>query len=432
MRRGLRASSALLALLLCTAPAVAETQFAAYARLRAAAAEASKAGDNALAERRLREAALLFPHHPGLMVLLARAQAAQGHAVDAVATLDRLAREGVVHDIPADKALAPLKDTPAMAAVLARIKANGRPVGRLARSLQLAGAGRPVEGVAYDPAARRLLFASVGGRRLLALAADGRTGPFGGLRAEGGLYGLAADARRGLLWATEASGPDLPGGGAPATALLRLDLATGDLRGRFPLALQGAHQLGDLTVGPDGTVYATDGLAGGVYRLRPGGSALEPLVAPGELSSPQGLAVMDAGRVLVVADYPTGLWRVDLATGAIRRLAEPAEVTLVGLDGMARDGDELILTQNGVAPQRVLRVRLTPGARAVASVQVLLANPALAGGAPDISLGTVAGRSFVFVARSGWATADDKGALSPEDAAAAAEIGWLDLGRQRP
>jgi sugar lactone lactonase YvrE len=312
-----------------------------------------------------------------------------------------------------------------MAPVLARLKANARPQGRLARSLELAGAGLPVEGVASDPRTGRLIFSAVGGRRLLALEADGAVRPFGAAAADGGLYGLAADPSRNLLWAAQAAGPRLPGAGSWATALLRLDLTTGAVLSRHPLALGGEHQLGDVAVGPDGAVYASDAIGGGVYRLRPGARSLEPLVAPGLFGSPQGLAVMDRGRVLIVADYPTGLHRIDLASGAVARLAEPGAATLTGTDGVARDGEDLIVTQNGAEPQRVLRVRLDPEARRIRRIETLLANPELAGGPADIALGTVAGRSFVFVARSGWAGADQAGRLSAAAAAAPALIGWI-------
>jgi sugar lactone lactonase YvrE len=428
MGAGLRApATALLALLACAAPAIAETQLQAYTRLRAAAAAASKAGDHALAEQRLNDARAIFPNHPGALVMLARAQAAQGHAGEAAATLDRLAREGLAYDVAADPALKAVAEAPAMAPVLARLKANGGPVGRLARSLQLAGGGRPVEGVAYDAASRRLIFSTVGGGRLMALEADGRARPFGAFQAQGGLFGLAVDAQRGALWATEASGPKLPAGGPPATALVRLDLKTGALVERYGLA--GDHLLGDLTLGPDGTVYASDGSdGGGVYRLKPGAKTLEALVAPGELGSPQGLAVVDGGRALIVADYASGLHRIDPATGAMARLAEPEAVTLTGIDGVVRDGAGLIVTQNGNAPQRILRVRLADHGRRIAGVEVLLANPGLPGEAPDVALGAVAGREFVFVARSGWAKADGEGRLTPEAAAAPALIGWIPLG----
>jgi hypothetical protein len=92
-----------------------------------------------------------------------------------------------------------------------------------------------------------------------------------------------------------------------------------------------------------------------------------------------------------------------------------------------RDGEDLILTQNGNAPQRVLRLRLADHGRRIAGVETLLANPPLAGDAADITLGAVVGRSFVFVVRSGWAGADDKGQLSPADQAAPALIGWIGL-----
>jgi hypothetical protein len=145
------------------------------------------------------------------------------------------------------------------------------------------------------------------------------------------------------------------------------------------------------------------------------------------------MARADQGRALIVADYGSGLHRIDLATGDDELLAEPEDVTLTGIDGMAADGADLIVTQNGFAPQRVLRLNLSPDGHAVRSVRVLLSNPALAAGAPDLALGAVAGtgadRAYIFVARSGWAEVGAKGMMTRAAAAAPATIGWIDLAR---
>jgi len=64
----------------------------------------------------------------------------------------------------------------------------------------------------------------------------------------------------------------------PPDALVALDRRTGRVLRRFELPRDGArHVLGDMTIGPDGAVYVTDSVAGGVYRLRPGGAALDTL-----------------------------------------------------------------------------------------------------------------------------------------------------------
>ena len=143
------------------------------------------------------------------------------------------------------------------------------------------------------------------------------------------------------------------------------------------------------------------------------------------------MALADQGRALIVADYGSGLHRIDLATGEDEPITEPDAFTLTGIDGVVADGGDLIVIQNGSLPQRVVRLTLSPDARNVRSARVLLANPKLAGGEADLTLGPVAGTgerpAFIFVARSGWAAVGDKGAMTHQAAAAPASVGWLDL-----
>ncbi|WP_301749366.1 hypothetical protein [uncultured Erythrobacter sp.] len=109
----------------------------------------------------------------------------------------------------------------------------------------------------------------------------------------------------------------------------------------------------DLAVGLDGTVYASDPQGGGVYRARADAPALEPLIAPGILRSPQGLAVSADGARLYVSDYRYGLAVIDLANGALTRLSSDVPAALDGVDGLWLHGRELIAVQNGTSPMRI-------------------------------------------------------------------------------
>jgi sugar lactone lactonase YvrE len=163
-------------------------------------------------------------------------------------------------------------------------------------------------------------------------------------------------------------------------------------------------------LGPDGTVYVADS-TGAILRLRPRAEAtLETLLAPGALASPQGMAVTPDGRALIVVDYSSGLHRIDLATGASVRLGAPPGASLIGVDGLTRDGDALYAIQNGVAPQRVLRLTLNPAWTAIEGVEVIAANlPEM----DEPTTGLVHDGGLVFVSRSQWSDFDEDGAPKP-------------------
>lgn len=231
---------------------------------------------------------------------------------------------------------------------------------------------------------------------------DGRFAPVGAL------FGMAADPRRNRLWVAETFGGGLPGqSGATHTGLLEIELSSGRLIARHPAVEDGRKRmLGDVVLGRDGSVYASDSASGGIYRLKPKRVQIELLVDTG-LKSPQGLVLSADGSALLLADYPTGLHRLDLATGKIEALAGNSD-RLRGVDALTRAGPDLVATQNGGSPNRVLRIRLSADERAVRAVEIL----AEGGATDDLSLGTMIGKNFVFVAHSQWSAVEADGAVT--------------------
>jgi sugar lactone lactonase YvrE len=377
-------------------PARAESRLEQYRRLRHEA-DALAGRDDRAAVERLAAARDLFPAAPGTLVLLAAAEARSGDPAAAVAVLHRYARLGLTLNLETRPELAGLQTRPDFAPVARRLASNARPTGRLLWSEAIAGRG-PLEGVTWNPRTGRLFVSLVGGRAVLAGGPETGFEPLTRASEVGaGVFGLAWDARRSALWAVAAVGEQTPGSEneEDASALLRIDPDDGRI-----LALYGAPsdaRLGDVALGPDGTVYVSDSLAGQVLRLKPGAPTLERFVVSPELGSAQGMAVR--GRALIVADYATGLHRVDLDSGAVEPIAVPSSLADAGIDGLADDGRSLYVTQNGTTPERILRLTLSRDSRRVTRVRVLMAARP---DAADLALLAIAGDELVFSARSGW------------------------------
>lgn len=396
----------------------AETDVAAFQRLRAEAVAAANADDLATAAARLAEADAHVPNHPGLMLMRARVAAAAGQPAEALALAQRYADTGLSMNLGGDPALADLSDLPGFAALQATVEANRAPVGadRLTPLAAVAGGGL-VESVARDEARGRWLVAMVRGRTIVALEDAGTVSPYlGDDPSVGGVLGLALDARAGVLWAAASPVPPAvngltPDAPKPVAALLKIDLASGRVLARYPAPA--GQMLGDVAVGPDGIVYVA---GGDLFQLKPGGEALEVLLPAGLMRSPQGMAVTPDGAALIVADYSSGLWRVDRASGAAVRLDTPANASLIGVDGVISDGRFLYALQNGTAPQRVLKLTPDAGWTRIETVQTLAAN------LPEIdepTTGLVHGGELVFVSRSQWSDFDGEGALKTSEPAPA-------------
>jgi sugar lactone lactonase YvrE len=396
-----------------------EGDVAAFRRLRAEGLAAARADDLVTASARLAEADERISNHPGLMILRARVAMAMGDPLKALIHYGRYGGAGLVFDVDAEEAIATLRTQPnhaAAAQVIADlIQSNRAPVGAgaLEPLFQLDGTVL-AESVVRDTRHGRWLVSQIAGRTIVAVADDGTVSRW--LQphpAVSGMVGLALDEARGILWATTAPLPPAVHGRsdqAASTALLQIDLDTGRVVRAWPVPADGRdHGLGDLVLLPDGSVVVADGQSGDLYRLAAPDQALTPFVT-GVFGSPQGLAVVR--NTLFVADYSSGLWRMPLDGGAPVPVALPPDHTLVGIDGLATDGTRLFAIQNGVNPQRVVRLVLYPNHEWVALFTMLAAN------LPEIEEPTTAivvDGQLVFVSRSQWNGFDADGAPRQPD-----------------
>ncbi|MDP1736939.1 MAG: tetratricopeptide repeat protein [Caulobacter sp.] len=410
--------SALTALVLTAAAAPAESNLEQYFRLRQEAGKAAQADDLATAETKFEAALALYPTSPGSFIRLARVEVAAGKPDEAIAHLAAYARLGLAWDIAGDPVLKALIDRPDFSPVAARLTANADPVGAPQEIATLGPAGAVYEGIVHVDGG--WVMSSVAGRSLLRRAEDGQLETLLSPDAEtGGLFGMAVSADGKVLWVTESRGPGIPGStGAPRTGLLKVSLPDGKVLARYFVPEDGKkHQLGDVVIGEDGAVYASDGVGAVIYRLKPGGLKLEPLVASRDMASPQGMAICPGGAAMVVADYSSGLHRIDLKTGAVTPVGG-MRAAMAGTDGLFRIEHDfgmrnasplpvaLVATQNGITPARVVFLRLSPDCDEIEDLSVVASGHP---GMGDLTLGAFGEGAIVFIGSSGWAGYDGEG-----------------------
>lgn len=401
----------LVTLLLClgSAQAQAPQSLEAVAASRKVFAEAASARErNDVDEyvRLMREVVRLRPDQPGAQFRLAGALARKGQADDAFALLKRIAAQGLFFRLDSDADFANIRDAAGWSAAVDAFNANLKPVVASEVAFRLAEREVLPEGLAHDPKSNTFYVASVHQRKIIARRADGTETVFGKGRDDGlwSVLALRVDAERRHLWATTAAieqTKDLDPADLGRTALIQFDLDTGKVLNRYepprtPSEAGKARVFGDLVVSSSGRVIVSEAQQGGLWRVS--GGALELFVPPGKFASPQGLAFPNQGNWLYVADYSLGLMRVDVATRKVERVTVPREYSLLGLDGLVRFGNDLIATQNGIRPQRVVRIRLDDAGQVVRA-DVLEANH------PDHAeptLGVMVGDHFHYIANAQW------------------------------
>jgi DNA-binding beta-propeller fold protein YncE len=439
-----------------TEPSAVDEGRAAYAD----AVRAYRAEDNEAFRYFIERAASLRPRQPTYRYALAAAYVLTGDDEAALATLETLADFGAALDPSEDEDFAPIHAAPAFKAVSERLRANARPIAPSTAFATLPDSAFIPEGVAYDPASGSYFMGSVRTGRIVRLRrAEGggwRRSFFASARAAGygSALGLAVDTTRGSLWVAtsvllQTVRPDsgevvldpevarpvaadtlllaqpvrMPTGALGQAALLRFDIQTGAHLETLVPPGAGPHGLGDLAVGPRGRVFATDSETNTIYARNvrpptpPGRTTAAPRVDTllvfarhPMFTSLQGLVVAPGGEALWVADYASGLFRVDAETRGVRLVRLPEGTSLTGLDGLAYqpggagETGALIGVQNGFTPPRVVRLPLAPSGLEVTAVEVLeRAHPRY----DEPTLGAVVtapggSQAFVYVANSQW------------------------------
>lgn len=231
---------------------------------------------------------------------------------------------------------------------------------------------------------------------------------------------VSADPKRNVLWLTASAMPGfsgLPKADEGKALLMEIDPVSGKVLHRFDPETTGPAVLGDMCVTDQGTVYVTDSVGGGVYRLHGDlQTAKLEKIADG-LFSPQTPVLARYGKRLFVADYSMGIAVIDLpAAGAAANLAaklnylpHPENVAMVGLDGLYRNGDSLIGIQNGTEPERIMRFLMNPAQTEITGAQVIHQIGQL-----DPTHAVEVDGWFYTTANVGWSKVDDNtGQLKP-------------------
>ena len=367
-----------------------------------------------------REAAALSPGSLRAAYNLACAEARSGDAAGAARRLEALLDRKLDLGMERDEDFAAVWKSREFEGVVRRLAALRAPVASSSVAFRLPEKDLVTEGIAHDSRTGAFFVSSVHHRKILRRAPDGRVADFvpegrDGIQA---VLALRADPARRLLWACSAALPEMTGWEKSlegSTALFAFDLDSGRLVRRADLppdAGKGKHALNDLTVLSNGDVYVTDSQGSGVYRMRSKGARLETFVAPGVFRSPQGIAPSRDGKRLWIADYGLGIWAVDLATATRSPLTAPDDVPLVGVDALLALDDDLVVTQNGISPKRVVRLGLDPeGVRVVRGDVLEMNTPEL----EEPTLGVLVGRDLYYVANAQWDAFDAEGHMFPAE-----------------
>ena len=116
----------------------------------------------------------------------------------------------------------------------------------------------------------------------------------------------------------------------------------------------------------------------------------------------RGSAMSSDGSTMYVADREMGIMVIDVKRAQARFLQAPETLNLGGIDGLYFKDNHLFIIQNGIKPQRVMRLQLDASGTKVEQIRPLaVAQPEF-----DFpSYGTIEGENLYYFANSHWSKA---------------------------
>ena len=353
---------------------------------------------------------------PNYMLRMASVETHLGNKEEALKWMERYAATGLTYDISKDDDLKPLVGDKDYQPIAERMQAQTKAISHADLACTLPIADLMPEDLTYLADSKTFVVSSVQHHSLYRVSLPKKVGgdctlqeiPLDASLKRWPVLAVSADNTRHVLWMTTAAFPgwvDKPEEGK--TSLIAINPATGAIIKRFDLESSTPALLGDMSIGPDGTVYVSDGMNdGAVYRLRGDIKTAKLEKIASGLPSPQTPALARDGKRLFVADYALGIVVIDLATGNLSYLQHPENFGVTALDGLCLTGDSLIGIQNGTEPERIIRMRLNPEQTSITSLEVIeQSTPRL--GEPTHAIdvnGTIYATGNV-----GWGKIDDHG-----------------------
>lgn len=362
----------------------------------------------------MKKALELRPNYGRYMYSIAVGYALSGNKDEAVQWLNRIAGMGLVYDVGADDDFKSLRDSEAFKSILARFTNNSKPIGHSVSAFTVAEKGFVPEGLAYDPVEKMFYLGSVYQRRIVSVNPTGEVKEFSA--PDDGLWsvmGMRVDAKRRLLWVCTASHAQMMNFNEAEngrTGIFKYDLKTRKLLKKYLLPADSRqHWLGDLVLSSRGDVFASDSRTTAIYMLNQQTDTLGLFLESDSFVNPQGLAFSGDEQRMFMADYLKGVFVIDMKTKGVSLLAAAPASTMLGIDGLYFHNGKLIGVQNGVNPNRVIRLSVDKNGTRVEKFEVLEANNPVF---DEPTLAVLNGGSLFYIANSQWGMIDEKGKLA--------------------
>ncbi len=324
-------------------------------------------------------------------------------------------KQGLAYDFSILDSTLNIRDTEVFDYVNDLMKIAAQPVGESEHVFTLPDNVHMPETMAWDETRQKFLIGTVTEGSILAVGKDGQVNELIKADNENGMWAvfdILVDQARNRLWVSSAATPAFARYSPTdkgRSALFEYDLESLKLLRRYPVPVDGRpHVLGSMVLDPSGNIFLADRVLPFIYSKLAGEQKLKAVLASKEMISMRGMAMQPDGSLIYVADREMGILLIDVRTGRSAKMPVPDTLNIGGIDGLYLWDNRLIVIQNGIRPQRVMRLQLDSTGTKVESVRPLaVAQPEF----DYPSFGLVKGKELYYFANS--QSASNNGELTP-------------------
>lgn len=397
------------ALLISSLPLVAQTDAPEAApenvpALLVKANEAYLAKDHLAFREALQRLHQMRPNNSEYMYQLVIAHALLNEKTPAYDMMLAMQKQGLSYDFTKTDGTLNIRGTEVFDFVNDMMVMAGDPVGESETAFTLPESAVLPETIAWDESRQKFLIGTVADGAILAVDKDGQVTELLRANKENGMWSvfdILVDQARNRLWVSSAAIPVFSGFDPVdrgRSALFEYNLETLEMVRRHPVPVDGRpHILGSMALNPNGDIFIVDRALPLVYTKAAGEDKLKPLLAGKDMISMRGIAMQPDGNIMYIADREMGILVVDIKGNRMGKLKIAPTLNLGGIDGLYLWENNLVVIQNGIKPQRVMRLALDESGIVVEAVRPLaVAQPAF-----DFpSFGTVKGEDLYYFASS--------------------------------
>ena len=352
------------------------------------------------------------PFVPEYMLNIVLASASLDRPRTAYHYMLKMQQQGLNYDFAQYPETEPIRDTEAFEYITDLSVKAGLPSGEGASFMELDVGTMDLGDVAWDESRGRFLVGTRTNGKLLAVSDNGRSEVLLAADDENGLWsidGLEADSKNNRLWFASNASPvfrNFSPADANRGALFEFDLQTLELLNRYHLPVDALpHELGGIAVTDAGDVYVIDRATAIIFRKDMNSNRLEAFAGSAQLVALTDIAVTPDNSRIFVADAVMGILLIDPIAQRSMMLGGPETLNLSGIYGIEYTNTNLIVTQSGISPQRIMRLQLNPAGTAVDGVTPMASS---LDGFDTPGVGTLRGESLYYFANHGTRKADQE------------------------